>query len=165
MFRFFRRRKDKPSVVYGVFQKMSDAVEGRQRKAADYLNGKTAHWSQKQLLIGLICFALLFGGSAAYVIWRAFERPARTVRVQPVKPSGHVLQPDKEPVGAVMLTKEEIRNIRAFRRHLDSLQQTATGKRVYDSIARHRPGLLDSLAIIEQIYSQQLKTGEDGKTK
>lgn len=165
MFKLFRRRRDKPSVMYGVFQKMGNAVETRQRRAADYLNAKAERLSKRQLVIGLICFVTLFGGSAAAVIWQAFHRPVATVRVKSIVIPDHVLIPEQESPKERALTGTEIRHIRSFRRYLDSLQQSGNGKAMYDSIARHRPGLLDSLSFIEEVYNEQLKTSEDGKKK
>lgn len=165
MFKLFRRRRDKPSVMYGVFQKIGSSIESRQRKVADYLNAKAENFSRKQLIIGFTCFVLLFGGSAAAVIWQAFRRPAATVRVKSIVIPDHILIPEQESHKEQALTRTEINHIRSFRLYLDSLQQTGNGKTVYDSIARHRPGLLDSLAFLEEVYNEQLKTREDGKKR
>jgi hypothetical protein len=165
MFKLFKRRKDKPSVMYGLFQKMGSAVERQQRKAADYLNAKAKHFNQKQLLTGFICFTLLFGGAAAYIVWQAIHRPARTVHVKKISIPKNSILSESMVNKEGLLTKEEIKGIRSFRNYLDSLQRTEKGKAIYDSIAHHRRGLLDSLAFIEQIYHEQLKTSEDGNKK
>lgn len=165
MLKIFRRRRDKPSLMYGVFQKMGSTIERRQRRAADYLNAKAENLSRKQLITSFTCFVLLFGGSAVAVIWQAFHRPATTVRVKSIAVPDHVLIPEQESPKERALTRTEIRHIKSFRRYLDSLQQSDNGKAVYDSIVRHRPGLLDSLSFIEEVYNEQLKTSENGKKK
>ena len=43
--------------------------------------------------------------------------------------------------------------LQALRRRLDSLAADSAGRRSYDSLARARPGLLDSLKIAEHYFS------------
>jgi|GEM_PF-621133 len=165
MFKLFKRRRDKPSVMYGIFQKMGGAVENRQRQAADFLNRKTAPLNRKQLIWGLVAFCLVFGSSSAYTIWHSLHSSAEAIRIQPMTVPGHTILPGSEQPDETELTGQELNRIRWFRHFLDSLQQSESGKLVYDSLARHRPGLLDSLAFIERAYQLQLKTSEDGKKK
>ena len=163
MFKLFRKRRDKPSVMYGVFQKLGQAVERRQRKAADYLNQKTATLSRGQTVTGLIIFCLLFGGSSGFTIWHSLRSSSGGVRIQTIKIPTHTIIPGNDWNDEAILIGPELNRIKSFRRYLDSLQQTQEGKAVYDSIARFRPGLLDSLAFIE--YQLQIKTSEHEKTK
>lgn len=162
MFKLFRKRRDKSSVMYGVFQKLGQVVERRQRKAADYLNQKTATLSRRQTVTGLVIFCLLFGGSSGFTIWHSL-RSSGGVRIQTIKVPAHTIIPGNDRNDEAILTSRELDRIKSFRRYLDSLQQTEEGKAVYDSIARYRPGLLDSLAFIE--YQLQIKTSEHEKTK
>lgn len=163
MFKLFRKRRDKPSVMYGVFQKLGQAVERRQRKAADYLNQKTATLSRRQTITGLMIFCLLFGGSSGFTIWHSIRSASGGIRIQTMKVPAHTIIPRNDRNDEAILTDRELDRIKAFRRYLDSLQQTEEGKAIYDSIARYRPGLLDSLAFIE--YQLQIKTSENEKTK
>ncbi|MBN8857015.1 MAG: hypothetical protein J0H29_01430 [Sphingobacteriales bacterium] len=166
MFKIFKRRRDKPSVMYGVFQKMGEAVERRQRKAADYLNRRTASLSRKQLAISLVLFCFLFGSTSAYTIWYSIHSPSGVIRVQPVRVPAHSILPDERLSNETELTSRQVKRFLQFRQYLDSLQRTQSGKEIYDSIARYRPGLLDSLAFIEETYHQQLKKQSDnGKKK
>lgn len=165
MFKLFRRRRDKPSVMYGVFQKLGHFVERGQRRAASYLNRKTATLSRRQAITGLILFCLLFGGSSAFTIWHSLRSASGSIHIQNMKVPAHTITPNNDVNNDLKLTGSELDLIKSFRRYLDSLRQTSEGMAVYDSIARHRPGLLDSLAFIEQQYHEQIKTSEDGKTK
>lgn len=159
MFRLFRRRRDKPAVMYGVFQKMGMAIEKRQRQLSDYLNTKAERLSTKELLSGLIAFCLLFGGVVSFVIWQALHQPAATVRMQPIVVPRHK-SPTADNTGAFGLTKEEMGSILAFQRYLDSLPTTPIGKATYDSIQAYRAGLLDSLNLIRKMYPESLKQSE-----
>lgn len=162
MFKLFRKRRDKPSVMYGVFQKMGQVVERGQRKAADYLNQKTATLSRRQTVTGLIIFCLLFGGSSGFTIWHSLRSASGAIHIQTMTVPAHTIIPGDRNDEAI-LTGPELDRIKAFRRYLDSLQLTREGKAVYDSIARYRPGLLDSLSFIE--YQLQINISEHGKTK
>lgn len=164
MWALFRKRKRAAPAMVGVWQRIGNAVEGKQRKAADYLNGKTGHWGKRQLKMLMLVCCVFFGGGALLVIWQAFHSADAVPEVQTIrKPDG--LLKNTTPSTDMGLTDVELRNIRALRRHLDSLQQTTLGREQYESIARHRPGLLDSLAFIEKGFQQQLKTSDNGQTK
>lgn len=163
MLKRFKRKKS--SVVHGGFRKLNEAVERRQRRAADYLNQKTAALSRRQTTIGLVLFCVLFGGLSAFTIWHSLGSPSRIVSAAQVSIPRHMIIRDTNINQDVVLTDQELRDIRWFRHYLDSLQWSAKGRAIYDSIARYRPGLLDSLAFIEQQYHEQIKTSEDGKTK
>ncbi|WP_157097967.1 hypothetical protein [Niabella ginsenosidivorans] len=165
MFKLFRRRRDKPSVMHGVFQKLGQSVERSQRRAANYLNQKTATLSRRQTIAGLVLFCVLFGGSSAFTIWHSLRSSAGSIRIQNMKVPAHTIIIPNNDNNDLELTGRELYRIKSFRRYLDSLQQTKEGKAVYDSIARYRPGLLDSLAFIEQAYQLQLKTNEDEREK
>lgn len=163
MLKLFRKKKESPLLISGVLQKLGRIIETKQRKVADYLNRKTATLNSRQQMIGLVLFCLLFGGSSAFTIWHSLESSARTMKVQPISVPQTV--PSEDLQQKLLLTDQEIENIRSFWRYLDSLQLTKSGRIIYDSIGRARPGLLDSLVFIKKVYHKQLKINEDGKEK
>jgi len=156
MFKLFRRRRDKPSLMYGVFQKLGDKVEERQREIAIYLNDKVVKLSSKQVVIGLVLFCILFGGGAGFVIWQAFDKPTTTVRIRSISVPRHTIPSESNKV-VLGLTNSEINNFQQFQQYIDSLLKTKKGKATYDSIRHNRPGLLDSLSILRKMYHEQLK--------
>lgn len=159
MFGLFKKgKKVKPSVVYGLMQKAGEFVERRQRQAAEYLNRKVAGSSRRQLKAGLALFCLSFGGSAAIVIYNSFSSSARTVRVESISVPQSAILPQQRDSIIRRPAPNGIIKIRAFRRYLDSLQQTKDGKLIYDSIVRQRPGLPDSLDMTLELYEEQIKT-------
>lgn len=164
MFKLFKRRRDKPSVMYGVFQKMGAAVEHRQRQAADHLNRKAATLNRKQLTWGLLLFCLVCSSISGFTIWHSLQLPSGGIHIQPMRVPAHSILPGGSS-NETALTNRQVKRFRMFRQYLDSLQQTQSGKAMYDSIARYRPGLLDSLAFIENAYQLQLKTSDNGKKK
>jgi hypothetical protein len=158
MFGLFKKgRREKPSVIYGLMQKVSEFVERRQRRAADYLNSKVAGCSKRQLKAGLFSFCLSFGSAAVYVIYNSFSGDEATVRVQSIRvPESSMLPKQKDSIIKRPVPKS-ITKIRAFDRYLDSLKQTREGKMIYDSIVRLRPGLPDSLEMTLELYEDHLK--------
>lgn len=151
-------------MMYGVFQKLGQAVERVQRKAANYLNHKTASLTPRQVTIGLVIFCLLFGGSSAFTIWHSLQPASNGISIEPLKTPAYTIIPGNDNINdGAILSRIELDRIKSFRLYLDSLQQTKEGRALYDSIAATRPGLLDSLALIE--YQLQLKTSENGKKK
>src|SRR5687767_12182579 len=47
--------------------------------------------------------------------------------------------------------------INSFKKYMDSLSKSSQARLVYDSILKARPGLMDSIQIIEEIYYSQSK--------
>ena len=52
--------------------KLADFILSSQRKAADYLNGRTAHLSALSRLLLLILFCVVFGSYCLYLLLQAF---------------------------------------------------------------------------------------------
>jgi hypothetical protein len=50
---------------------ISNSLLAAQRKAADYLNRKTAHWSPRRIKIALILFCLVTGNIGLYITGKA----------------------------------------------------------------------------------------------
>jgi hypothetical protein len=159
------KRKQTTSVVFGVFQRLGIFIERQQRKAADYLNVKAARLSRRQLMMGFWIFCIVFGSYAFYIIAQAFYQPARIVQVKAIHIPAHSITSETKEHTDKLLTQREINSIIQFQQYLDSLQQSKTGQLIYDSIVHDRSGLLDSLHLIQQIFSEQLKSSEDGKQK
>lgn len=85
MFRFWRRRKDKPSAMYPVVLKVETWVNAQQRRAADWLNARINRYSVKQLKVMLFVFCILFGGSSIYITLHVFTRSEPAIHATPLK--------------------------------------------------------------------------------
>lgn len=157
MFKRYRKIKEKRLLLFGLFQRLSEYVERYQRKASSYLNAKASKLNGKQLFISLCVFCLVFGGWSGYVIWQGFYSSAKTLHIQSVSIPKHGIQPKINAPIINALPGRELKEIEKFQQYLDSLQLSTGGKHVYDSIVHNRPGLLDSLRFIQQLYYEQLK--------
>jgi hypothetical protein len=57
----------------------------------------------------------------------------------------------------VRITDNEIRHLHVFKHTLDSLSKTSDGKIKVKNMLARRPGLMDSLEMVEQLYYSQKK--------
>jgi hypothetical protein len=160
MIRFFKRRKDKPSLMYPVFQRLSSAIDKRQRKWAAWLGNKTDKLPQSVKLYSLVVFCFLFGGGSVYLIVHAIGNKTQKLFIEKMSFPAYVIEKDSTAYlkQVPLLTEKEYQNIQRFKHYMDSLQRTPAGKATYDSIIKARPGLMDSIAFIEHLYHEQLKS-------
>lgn len=103
---------------------------------------KLSQRTQKALLIAVSLAAAVW---CCYQVADAFKENAKPVIwITPI-PSPRHLEKDSQPPRA--LPPLVIENIRRFQKYMDTVNH-----RVRDSILHARPGLLDSISEIEQIY-------------
>jgi len=146
-------------LLQGALQRVGHVADGLQRKAAGYLNARMANVRGVRLRVVLVMFCAVSVGVVVYSCWQGMQQDAASVVVTPVK--GMAATPTAELPSAPAvpgLSAREENSVRALRRYLDSLQATAAGRAVYDSLAREWKGLLDSLAQLEKMCSGSLKT-------
>lgn len=143
-----------------VFHRWAAAIDRKQRQCADYLNRKTEMYSKRSKQIVLAAFCLLFGSSSIYIIFQAIESPSGKITIEkmsfPKYATGSDTARSFQPIP--VLTEKQHQRIQRFRKYMDSLQTTKAGQIKYDSIIKARPGLMDSIDFIEQVYREQTKT-------
>lgn len=159
----FKRRSKKTEVMEtaknNLWQKFDQANLRLQYKCANWLERKTAHFSRLNWIVLLLCFTLFTGSCSIYLIVNSFSgnKAGNIIVTQITKPTN--LTPLKEkPIQInTIISKTEFEKITSFRKYMDSLTLSSTGKKTYDSIVSDRPGILDSLTIIENYYYLHLK--------
>ncbi len=130
-----------------------------QYKFAHWLERKTALWSRKSWILILIIFTILTCGSIVYVVIKSFaQSEVNAIRIIPITKSTNSREIDSKtgPLKVSISSSEFEKTVR-FRRYMDSLVHSPTGQRIKDSILQCRPGLLDSLTIVEEYYQSQFK--------
>jgi hypothetical protein len=161
-FTFKKNSKNRPSEPNNskdsLLQRFDEANLRLQYKCAHWLERKTAHFSRKSWIVILFCFTVFTCGHCIYVILNSFS-PAKTssITITSITKPAAVQSKDEIVKRSVIISKNEFEKIIRFRRYIDSLGRSPTGKKVYDSIVQYRPGLLDSLTIIENYYYSQFK--------
>ncbi|MEO6547909.1 MAG: hypothetical protein ABIN94_07905 [Ferruginibacter sp.] len=153
---FKREKQTVPKMTFGI-RLVSERFDREQHKWADYLNGRTARKSRASKLIGLIVFCVLFGGSSILLILNAFSKQGESLSIGKISVPVYVMPKNtvSEFIPLAILTNKQHENIQRFKRAMDSLRSTSDGKGIYDSICKARPGLMDSVIYIEEMFLQQ----------
>lgn len=130
-----------------------------QSRCAVWMQQKTERLSGKGKLVVLSVFVLLTGGYSIYLIGKSFSgSQTYSFSITPIKRPAHIQETGDEAEHTnTVISKSEYEKIHRFKQYMDSLTRSSTGKVLYDSIVAHRPGLMDSIQIIENIYQSQIK--------
>lgn len=149
MWLFKRKKKEKPSkgdgkvagYIAGGLLKMQTSWAGWMQRQSERLGTKG-----KKIALVLCCLFTLSYSTIIIIKGLNGERSIGVTRSS-IKPP--LLMPDDpEPEPG----KAEIHRLKKFRHYLDSLAGDVNGRKVYDSLIRARPGLIDSLEFVEQAY-------------
>ena len=160
----FRKRNKKEAarpdeINDRILRQMVNTCLRLQTGWALWMGKRTEHLSRKTLFLLLLTFIVLAGGYSIYLIGQSFSGDqANAISITPIKKPGHVLQAGDAALQPDMIvSKIDYQGIIRFRGYMDSLTRSPAGKAVYDSIVLSRPGLLDSIRVIEEIYQSQTK--------
>lgn len=156
---FKRKNNAVTGTKNSIWQKFEQANLRLQHKCAQWLERKTAHFSRLNWIVVLFTFIVFTGGCSIYLIVTSFSgNTTKKITVIPIsKPTSSVSLKEKPTEFDTSISKVELEKITSFRRYMDSLGRSPTGKKTHDSIVLNRPGLLDSLTIIENYYYSHLK--------
>jgi len=114
-------------------------------RISGWLGRRTQRFSAGQIKRYCMLFILIGACWNTWIIVQALRQPHPPVRVRSLQLSDSIL-PSIRPAA----DPSSLESIRNFRSWLDSLRADTAGRRIYDSIQRQRPGLLDSLRLIER---------------
>jgi hypothetical protein len=122
---------------------------------AQAIGAKTNALSLKAKWLWLFFFCLLFGGFSIYVFVGAFRDRRNAVKPSQISVPKYYDRTETriEP----LVSDRDIKRIYSFKKYMDSLRGPQEGKIVYDSILKARPGLMDSIQAVEQLYYSQSK--------
>ena len=144
---------------------MSDKVAGKiagvgikaQQLFAEKMNRTFMKTDFKRLKLILIFFCVSAGGYSIYLIADSVfssERKQKTFEIQQMDIPKHFDKTGDETVMPDATVDEQTYlQIQDFRKYMDSLKLNRTKE--YDSILQARPGLMDSVQVLEQIYLSQ----------
>lgn len=159
--RFFFKRKNNAITGTGnsIWQKFEQANLRLQHKCANWLERKTAHFSRLNWIVILFTFIVFTGSCSIYLIVKSFSgNTTKNITVIPItKPTSSVPLKENDIELKAIISKAELEKIIRFRKYMDSLGRSPTGKKMHDSIVQYRPGLLDSLVILENYYYSHFK--------
>ena len=144
---------------------MADKVAGKiagvgikaQRLFAERMNKLFMKTDFRRLKLILIFFCVSAGGYSIYLIANSVfsaERKQKAFEIQQMDIPRHFNKTGDEAVMPEATVDEQTYlQIQDFRKYMDRLKLNRTNE--YDSILQARPGLMDSVQVLEQIYLSQ----------
>lgn len=164
MLSLFKKTKTHSSVKENVAQeRLANSIVSAclrfQQRWADFMQHHTERFSRNGKFIVLSLFCLTAGSLSIYLIASSVvKRKASSFTVIHLKkPPYTVRSGDENTKASVIVSKAEYEKIQRFGFYMDSLARSPSGKELHDSILIHRPGLMDSILLIENIYQSQIK--------
>lgn len=161
-FTFKRNNKNNPESVKNkerfLLERFNEAIFLLQHKCAQWLEQKTAHLSAKSWIVILFCFVVFTVGGNIYLIVDGLNGNSNKIERSLIsRPTNALVLDTKSTTLNAALSKAHLERVARFQMYMDSLGRSPTGKQVQDSMLRLRPGLLDSLVIVEDYYRSQFK--------
>jgi hypothetical protein len=162
MWLFKKRKKevqsdDKTTVSDKVAGKIAGVGIKAQRLFAERMNKLFMKTDFKRLKLILIVFCITAGGYSIYLIANSVfspERKQKNFEIQQMDIPKHFDKTGDETVMPDATVDEQTYlQIQDFRKYMDSIKLNRTNE--YDSILQARPGLMDSVQVLEQIYLSQ----------
>jgi hypothetical protein len=128
-----------------------------QYKASKFLQSKFETLATGYKRLTVIAFCMVGFSLNVYLMTRSFSKQAyKPISITAIRlPNQAVVNGQRRFHPANEITREEFKKIQMFRLYLDSLDNSQQGKRIHDSIILYRPGLIDSLTIVENMYQLQ----------
>lgn len=156
---FKRKNNTITGTKNSIWEKFEKANLRLQYKCAQWLERKTAHFSRLNWILVLFTFILFTGGCSIYLIVNSFSNnKSKNITITPITIPTNLIPSKEKPLELnAIISKTELEKITSFRKYMDSLGRSPTGKKMHDSIVLKRPGLLDSLTIVENYYYSHLK--------
>lgn len=162
---FFKKSKNKGSNNHPLKDKLAmklvSFIIKMQTGFANYMNNKTKHISISKMKMLLIVFCIAFSSYSAYLITGSILRKNKMVGAikidNMIVPKFLERSTNKSPAMENHISLHVYKKLLVFRKYMDSLQSSKSGKRIYDSILLGRPYLLDSLKLLEKLYQTNKK--------
>jgi hypothetical protein len=159
---FWQKKKqevDKASVADRAAAGIARMIVKTQMAFARLMGRRTAHFQRRSKVVFLIIVCFAFGGLSLRAIVTAFNADVGdNLRPDEVRVPKYYNKTGEENGGSKRLVNPQtIEKIKSFRRYTDSLRRSPDGRMLYDSMLRTRPGLMDSVALLEELFHAQQK--------
>jgi len=125
-----------------------------QNKFANGLGKIASSWKTKQQLIFFSLIWIVLGGLSVVAIVKPFDKKSANIISRPAAIKTPRMIPD-ENRNSIIITDNEITQVHFFKHSLDSISKTREGKIKVKNLLAQRPGLMDSLEMVEQLYYSQ----------
>lgn len=168
-FLYKRRKKIPESNDRAISDTLAKEIEKGylfvQGEWAQWMTKKTAKISLTNLLVIWVFFIAFSGGYSMYLIVTGLSGTGTTnITVTPIAKLLRLSDTDDGiPEENSFISTNEFEKLNHFRIYMDSLARSPAGKKIHDSIVNNRPGLLDSLTVVENYYQSNFKNYNYGK--
>ena len=161
LFRKINRKAGEHPLKDKVARGITKFLLRMQTKFSEFMNANTKNIPVKRLKIFLIAFCLFGGGFSLYLIAESIfkeDKQQPQIKIDKVNVPKYYHQRGSDELQTEQYMDEEtFRGIESFERYMDSLKQTESGQKLHDSILIIRPGLIDSIRMLKEIYNSQIK--------
>ena len=138
--KLFKKNINQTNIPDKAATGIANGILKSQRWFANNLESVTKKWKQKQQWVFLFGVCFLFGGLSIIAIFNSFREQDNSKAIMPKAISiPKTIQPN---TNQYMITEKEF-------------QQVQTYKQQHPDLMKERPGLFDSLTLIEQSYYSQ----------
>ena len=140
--KLFKRKEGQVNIPDKAATGIANGILKTQRWFANTLESLTNKWKQKQQWIFLYTVCFLFGGLSIAEVVNSFKVPenAKVLMPKSISVPKNIYKEGK----AFLITENEFQKVQEY-------------KRTHPSLIKERPGLFDSLVLIEQSYYSQKK--------
>ncbi len=140
--KLFKRNKSQLNIQDKAATGIANGILKTQNWFAINLQQVTKNWKQKQQWIFLYLVCIAFGGMSIVAIVNSFKvsDKAKSIIPKPISIPGNTYKKDK----AFLITENEFQKVQEY-------------KQTHPNLIKERPGLFDSLTLIEQVYYSQKK--------
>ena len=152
-----RDEQHKPTISDKGAGKIAGAGIKMQKLFAQKMNNIFMNIEIKRLKALLVLFCLCAGGYSIYLVADSIIKPDKkqnSLKIQQMDVPKHFDKTGDESLNPEAYVDEEtFQRIKQFRVYMDSLKRNKSSE--YDSILQVRPGLMDSVQMLEEIYNSQ----------
>jgi hypothetical protein len=138
--KLFKKNINQTNIPDKAATGIANGILKSQRWFASNLEGVTKKWKQKQQWFFLLGVCILFGGLSITAIVNSFRQPTNSKAIMPK---------------AISIPKTIQNNTNLYLITEKEFQQVQTYKQQHPDLIKERPGLFDSLTLIEQSYYSQ----------
>ena len=140
--KLFKRKEGRVCIPDRAANGIANGILKSQHWFANTLESLTNKWKQKQQWIFLYAVCLVFGGLSIAAMVNSFKTRINPNRLMPksITVPKNIYKEDK----AFVITETEFQKVKEY-------------KHTHPNLIKERPGLFDSLILIEQTYYSQKK--------
>ncbi len=140
--KLFKRKEGQVNIADKAATGIANGILKSQHWFANTLGSLTKKWKQRQQCIFLYAVCLVYGGLSIAAMVNSFKTGVNFNRFMPksITVPKNIYKEDK----ALLITENEFQKVQEY-------------KRTHPNLIKERPGLFDSLILIEQTYYSQKK--------